>query len=94
MTFAFHVPLAIVPTVVMAPEPAEGAAPIVLYEIVIGDEPLKFVLETVPVPALLKEIALEVFASIVISAVPLKSTPLIVLIFNNASAVAALPVVF
>lgn len=49
----FHVPLAIVPTVVSDDDPARGDAPTVLYDTVMADDPLNVVPETAPMPLLL-----------------------------------------
>ena len=82
-----------VPKVLILTDPILGAAPIVLYEIVLVAAPSKFSVANAPIPVVLKYNLLVVEALIVILAVPSNATALIVLGVANAVAVDALPVV-
>ena len=89
----FQVPLEMVPKVVIEVEPAKGAAPIELYEIVFIAEPLNVFPETSPEPILLKVKAFVVLTEILIFPLPSNDVPLIVTGVANLVAVAALPLI-
>lgn len=90
---AFHVPVVILPSVVIEVDPIVGAAPMVLYEIVFTADPLKEVPETSPVPILLKLNALTVLVEKLIFALPSNEVPLMVTGVDNLEAVAAFPLI-
>lgn len=90
---AFQVPVPMVPTVVIAADPIEGAAPIVLYEIVLAADPLNVEPVASPFPLLLIVKLLTVFVEKLILALPSKDVPLIVTAVANLDAVAAFPLI-
>lgn len=89
----FHTPVVMVPNVVIEVEPADGEAPIELYEIVFTAVPLNVLPETSPDPLLLKVKAFIVLTEILISPVPSNEVPFIVTGVVNLVAVAALPLI-
>ena len=86
-------PVVIVPKVVIEVAPADGEAPIELYEIVFTAVPLKVFPETSPEPLLLKVKAFIVLTEILIFPLPSNEVPLIVTGVANLVAVAALPLI-
>ena len=94
MAVPLHIPEVIVPTVVKELDPANGEAPIELYEIVFAADPSKLAPGVSPVPVAFIVNALAAADAIVIFAEPSNATPLIVTGVAILEAVAALPVIF
>jgi len=80
MVVPFQVPVAIVPRVVRLVLPANGLAPIVLYETVVAVAPLNDVPEDAPVPLLLNVKLFGISAVIVVEPPKLTELPLIVIL--------------
>jgi hypothetical protein len=79
IVLAVHVPAVTVPTVVKLEEPANGDAPMVLYDTVIAVPPLNAVPDADPVPPLLNVTELVVFEVTVVEPPRLTELPLIVI---------------